>query len=84
MTVSTISSRDLNQDVGSAKRASLEGPVVITDRGKPTHVLLSYSDYRALVGDPGSIVDALSMKGLSDAAFDPPRLRLGLSPADLS
>ena len=84
MTVSTISSRDLNQDVGSAKRASLEGPVVITDRGKPTHVLLSYPHYRALVGDQGSIVDALSMKGLSDAAFDPPRLSLGLSPADLS
>lgn len=84
MTVSTISSRDLNQDVGSAKRASLEGPVVITDRGKPTHVLLSYSDYRALLGDQRSIVDALSMKGLSDATFDPPGLRLGLSPADLS
>ena len=84
MTVSTISSRDLNQDVGSAKRASLQGPVVITDRGKPTHVLLSYSDYQALVGDQGSIVDALSMKGLSDPAFEPPRLSLGLSPADLS
>ena len=84
MTVSTISSRELNQDVGSAKRASLDGPVVITDRGRPTHVLLSYSDYRALLGEDRNIVAALSMTGLSDDDFDPPRVHVGLSSADLS
>ena len=44
----TMTSRDFNQDVGSAKRAAADGPVLITDRGKPSHVLISIDDYRAL------------------------------------
>jgi prevent-host-death family protein len=43
---SRISSRELNQDVGKAKRAADEGPVVITDRGRPAYVLISYADYQ--------------------------------------
>ncbi len=43
----TISSREFNQDVGRAKRAARSGPVVITDRGRPAHVLLSFEEYRA-------------------------------------
>ena len=42
MGVHTVSSRELNQDVGRAKRAAEDGPVVITDRGRPSHVLLSW------------------------------------------
>lgn len=34
---STLSSRELNQDVGRAKPAALQGPVFLTDRGKPSH-----------------------------------------------
>lgn len=34
---STLSSRELNQDLGLAKPAALQGPVFITDRGKPSH-----------------------------------------------
>lgn len=43
-----ISSRDFNQDVSRAKRAALSAPVVITDRGKPAHVLLSFQDYEKM------------------------------------
>lgn len=50
MTVTTLSARDFNQDVGRAKKATVNGPVIITDRGKPAHVLLSFNDYRKLRG----------------------------------
>ena len=39
-----ITSRQFNQDTSAAKRAALEGPVFITDRGEPAHVLLTYAE----------------------------------------
>lgn len=56
-----ISSRDLNQDVSSAKRAARLEPVFITDRGKPTHVLMSIDAFRQLTGHAETIVDLLAM-----------------------
>ncbi|SEP97079.1 type II toxin-antitoxin system Phd/YefM family antitoxin [Microlunatus flavus] len=55
-----ISARDFNRDVSAAKRAASTGPVVITDRGRPSYVLLSIEDYHRLRGDERSIVDWLS------------------------
>lgn len=81
--ITTLSSRELNQDVGRAKKAAKDGPVFITDRGRPAHVLLSIEDYRRLAGDRRSIVDALSMPGLADIDFDPPRAAITLRPVDL-
>ncbi|TWB37677.1 hypothetical protein FBZ90_114166 [Nitrospirillum pindoramense] len=57
----TMSSRDFNQDVGGAKRAALSEPVFITDRGKPTHVLMNFETFLRLTGDGQSIVDLLAM-----------------------
>jgi len=42
MTVTTLSSRDLNQDIGRAKTASKHGPVFITAPGKPGVCPLPY------------------------------------------
>jgi prevent-host-death family protein len=84
MTITTLSSREFNQDTSRAKKAASEGPVFITDRGKPAHVLLSIEDYQRLTGKRRSIVDALSMPGLADIEFDPPRSRELAHPADLS
>lgn len=47
---SQMSSREFNQDTGRAKRAALDGPVFITDRGEPSHVLLTFAAYQELVG----------------------------------
>lgn len=47
----TISSRELNQDIGAAKRAAAVAPVVVTDRGKPAFVLMSYEDFRRMSGE---------------------------------
>ena len=69
----TISSRDFNQDVGAAKRAARSEPVFITDRGKPTHVLISFETYRSLSGESDSIIDLLAMPGAVDIDFEAAR-----------
>ena len=68
-----ISSRDFNQDVSQAKRVARAEPVFVTDRGKPTHVLMSIEAFRQLTGQSESIVDLLAMPGLADAGPDPAR-----------
>lgn len=84
MTVTTLSSRELNQDIGRAKRAANDGPVFITDRGRPAHVLLTYAEYQRLTGGGPTIRALLDQPGMEDIEFDPPRLGQGLfRPADL-
>ena len=51
----SFSSREFNQDVSSAKRFARDEPVFVTDRGKPTHVLLSIDAYRQLMGKPDAL-----------------------------
>jgi len=75
MTVTTLSSREFNQDAGGAKKAALRGPVFITDRGRPTHVLLSIEDYRKLSDKQPNIVELLAMPEAGAVEFNPPRLR---------
>lgn len=72
MTITTISSRELNHDVTRAKKASQNGPVFITDRGKPAHVLLSIEEYRRLIGHRQNIADLLAMPGVEDIELDIP------------
>ncbi len=82
MSITTISSREFNQDAGGAKKAAEKGPVVITDRGKPAHVLLSFKDYQKLLGAGPSLFEALAMPGGDDIEFDPPKMDLITRPAD--
>ena len=65
-----ISSREFNQDVSQAKRVARLEPEFVTDRGKPTHVLMSILAFRQLTGDSESIVDLLAMPGLADVEPD--------------
>lgn len=85
MAATTLSSREFSQDASKAKRAAANGPVFITDRGKPAHVLLTIEDYRRLTGHGASIIDLLAAREQEPIDFDPPRLSPGLyRPADLS
>jgi len=84
MTITTISSREFNQDTSRAKKAAVDGPVFITDRGKPAHVLLSIEEYQRITGGHRKIADVLAMPGLADVEFDPPRVNIGIRPADFS
>jgi prevent-host-death family protein len=68
-----ITSREFNQDVSAAKRVARAEPVFVTDRGRPTHVLMSIDQFRALTGQRESIVDLLALPaGILDAALAPP------------
>lgn len=71
-----LSAREFNRDVSRAKRQAAHGPVVITDRGKPSFVLVSIAEYRRLSGSRGSLVDRLSMADDFDIEFEPARLDL--------
>ena len=84
MGMTTISSREFNQDASGAKRAALEGPVFITDRGRPAHVLLSIEAYQRLTGRQQSILDMLADPEAADVEFTPGRVDRLTRPADLT
>jgi prevent-host-death family protein len=84
VTVTTLSSRELNRDVSRAKKAAKGGPVIITDRGKPSHVLMTYDEFCRLSGRRRSLTQALAMPDLSDIDFDPLRVRIAPRGVDLS
>ncbi|MBN9426092.1 MAG: type II toxin-antitoxin system Phd/YefM family antitoxin [Burkholderiales bacterium] len=77
MTITTLSSRELNQDVTRAKKAAKNGPVFITDLGKPAYILLSFEDYQRLTKQRRNIADALAMPGIADIEFEPQRVAIG-------
>jgi prevent-host-death family protein len=74
VSITTISSREFNQDAGGAKRAAEKGPVIITDRGRPSHVLLSFKEYQKLAGAGRSLLDIVAQDVDDDIDFDPPRM----------
>jgi PHD/YefM family antitoxin component YafN of YafNO toxin-antitoxin module len=75
-----ISSRDFNQDISSAKRKSVLDPVVITDRGTPTHVLLSYTEYQKMLTTQPKVTDLLSLG--HDINFEPSKINMTAKPVD--
>lgn len=84
MAVITLSSRDFNQGVSEAKRAANDGPVFITDRGKPAHVLMSIELYQRLTRGQQKIADLLAMPGAAEIELDVQRSPELARPADLS
>lgn len=74
MAITTFSSREFNQDTSRAKKAAARGPVFITDRGRPAHVLLTIEDYRKIAQKDDSIIDLLAMPNADEVEFEPPRL----------
>jgi len=84
MTITTLSSRQFNQDASKAKKAAETGPVIITDRGRPAHVLLTFDEYKKITGGLTKIADLLAMPGAEDVELDIPPLRDLAQPADFS
>ena len=84
MTITTLSSRQFNQDTSKAKKAATAGPVFITDRGRPAHVLLTFEEYKKITGVHTKIADLLAMPGIEDIDFEIPQFRDFAQPADLS
>jgi prevent-host-death family protein len=84
MPITTLSSRELHQNAGKAKRAAKKGPVFITDRGRPSFVLLNIDEYTKMSGPCRSIGDLLSDPAAAEIEFDPPRLGFIAREVDLS
>ena len=83
MAITKLSSRDFNQDTSRAKRAAKSGPVFITDRGRPSHVLLTVEEYERITAAQKSIAELLGMPESAQIDFDPPRMSGHLyEPAD--
>ncbi len=76
MPTTTLTSRDFHQDSGKVKRATENGPVIITDRGKPTLVLLTFEAYEKLQNKRISVADALAMPEADDYELELPERAL--------
>jgi prevent-host-death family protein len=85
MTITTVTSREFNQDVSKIKHAALNGPVFITDRGRPAHVLLALQDYQKLTKTKENIIDLLAMPDADKIDFEPVKLNKKIyNPEDFS
>jgi Antitoxin Phd_YefM, type II toxin-antitoxin system len=72
--LTTLSSRQFNQDTGAAKRLAANGPVIITDRGKPAHVLLTIEEYEKIKNNRLTLFQAVAEDIGGDFEFDIPKL----------
>ena len=85
MLPTTISGREFNRDSSGAKRAANAGPVFITDRGKPAHVLLSIEEYQRITAQESSVIDCLGLPaGVEDIEIEFPDSREPARAADFS
>lgn len=82
--MTTLSSREFNQDTSKAKEAAKVKPVFITDRGRPAHVLLSIEHYQSLAAPTAIIIDLLASSGAEPIRFVAPRVRKLMKPAELT
>ena len=62
-----FSGREFVQDPIKATNLANQGAVYITNRGRPSHVLMSIEQYYKLTGTAQNIVDAV---GMSESAPD--------------
>lgn len=68
--ITVMSSRQFNQDTAGAKRAARQGPVFITDRGQPTHVLITKAEFDRLDQEKKAADDQKPFRSLAEALAD--------------
>jgi hypothetical protein len=78
-----LTSNEFDKDVGRAKRAANEGPVIITNRRRPAYVLMRHETFQRLAGRGPSIRALLAHPESEDVAFEPARLGDPVRLADL-
>lgn len=84
MPVHTFSSRDFTRDVSAAKRAAADGPVFITDRGRPAFALLKIDEYYRITGHgETTLLDVMDgIPGGGGIEFEPQRLNVHVGTAE--
>jgi len=80
--MTTMTSREFNQDASRAKRAAMDGPVFITDRGEPAHVLLTIEEYKKLTGPDRNLAQMLACPEAENIDFEPRKLNAALFNAE--
>ena len=85
--VATFSSREFAHDLARVKRAAQEGPVFITDRGRPTYALMMIDDFHRLATSDQagrSLLEAMdSLPSTAGIDFEPAVLPGLVQSADL-
>ena len=67
----TFSSREFARDAAAIKRATANGPVFVTDRGRPALAVLSIEDYYRLAGTPDeTLLEAMQRIPGGDPAIE--------------
>ena len=66
----TFTAREYNQDASRVKRAANDGPVIITERGKPAHVLMTVAAFEKLKGGKARKPLVAFLEGLPLADLD--------------
>lgn len=65
MTIATMNSRTFARDAAAIKRAAQQGPVIITERGKPALAVLHIDEYYRLTGQTGGPSLLQAMQGIA-------------------
>src|SRR5260370_17103256 len=82
MVVTTLTSREFDQDASGAKELARRGPVFITDHGRPAYVLLTIESYQPLTCGSMSPAEARAQTADAHFEFKPPRTgRIFMPPA---
>jgi len=76
MPTRSFTSRQFNQDSSGAKKAANDGPVFITDRGKPSHVLITIDEYLELTDSTTNMIELLALDESCIPEFDPPKIKI--------
>jgi len=69
----SVTSREFSQNPEAAIRATLDGPVFITEQGEISHVLLSCEDYKTLCQGK-DLVERLACPESTGFEFEPKKL----------
>jgi prevent-host-death family protein len=83
MATTRLTVTEVNQNFSRARHALADGPVVITERGRPAFVLMTYEAFTARQGGKPSLLARIDVPGTEAIAFETPARERGFTPADL-
>lgn len=70
MTHTTLTDLQVEKNFAEAIQTAEQGPVIITKKGSPSHVLLTYDAYKRLVSGKSSISELFYYPGAADVEFE--------------
>ncbi|MGU3495409.1 type II toxin-antitoxin system prevent-host-death family antitoxin [Xanthobacteraceae bacterium A53D] len=66
----TLTRRQINGDIARAKRAAQDGPVFITEHGRPSHVLITYESWQTLTREQPTLLDLIGNDAAAAVPFE--------------